>query len=279
MKSTFGSNFNVPQNYFANTDVREAFCDAFNYTNYIDQIVGNDVYGENFASSYCGAIIPGLPYYVPPSQLSGVPAYDLATATSLMQQSGEGNVAVNVPIIVTAGDTINYAGAQMWAAALHQMDPDITATVEYEPFATIIGQQVAGGNPMPVYYLGWIADYPYPSDFVNALYQQGATYPSASGFSVSDLTSEGFASEATQYQQLNTAIQQADAATNPTQAAALYKTAEQDAVNLYMYVYAQQPSAFWVVKPYITGYSGIQSEENPMIGGATDSIFYWWVKG
>jgi ABC-type transport system substrate-binding protein len=279
MKSTFGSNFNVPTNYFANTDVREAFCDAFNYTNYLDQIVGNNVYGEDFASGYAGAIIPGLPYYVPPSELQNVPVYDLATATSLMQQSGEANVAVNIPIIVTAGDTINYAGAQMWAAALHQMDPSITATVEYEPFATIIGQQVANTNPMPVYYLGWIADYPYPSDFVNALYEQGGTYPSASGFSVSGLTAAGFASEATQYQQLNTEIQQADAATTSTQSAADYKLVEQSAINLYMYVYAQQPSSFWVVKPYMKGYNGIQSEENPMIGGAADSIFYWWVKG
>jgi len=132
---------------------------------------------------------------------------------------------------------------------------------------------------MPVYYLGWIADYPYPSDFVNAMYEQGATYPSASGFSVSGLTAAGFASEATQYQALNTAIQQADVATSATQAATLYKQAEQDAINLYMYVYTQQPSSFWIVKPYMKGYNGIQSEENPMIGGAADSIYYWWVKG
>jgi hypothetical protein len=46
-----------------------------------------------------------------------------------------------------------------------------------------------------------------------------------------------------------------------------------------MYTYVVQPNEFWVVKPYMTGYNGIQSEENPMIGGALDSIYYWWVKG
>jgi hypothetical protein len=99
------------------------------------------------------------------------------------------------------------------------------------------------------------------------------------GFNVDYFTKIGQSTEATQYQQLNTAIQQADLATNPTTAAQLYKTAEQNAVNLYMYVYTQQPSSFWVVKPYMKGYNGIQSEENPMIGGAADSIYYWWVKG
>jgi ABC-type transport system substrate-binding protein len=279
MHSTFGSNFNVPANYFANTDVREAFCYAYNYTNYIDKIVGNDVYGENFGSSYAGVIIPGLPYYVAPSQLQNVPTYDLTQATQLMQASGEANVKVNIPIIVNPGDTINYAGAEMWGAALHQMDPNISVTVEYQPFATEIAEQVPGANPMPLYYLGWIADYPYPSDFVNAMYLQGGTYPSASGFSTDWLNSTGYSSEATQYAQLNSLIQQANAATSSTTAASLYKQAEQTAINLYMYVYTIQPNSFWIVKPYMSGYSGIQSEENPMIGGAADSEYYWWVKG
>lgn len=46
-----------------------------------------------------------------------------------------------------------------------------------------------------------------------------------------------------------------------------------------MFVYVYQANSFWIVKPYITGYNGIQSEENPMIGGAADSIYYWWIKG
>ena len=279
MKSTFGSNFNMPSDYFANTQVREAFTDAFDYTNYINQILGNNVYGENFGSTYAGVIIPGLPDYVPPSALQNVPTYDLTTATSLMQASGEANVPVSIPIVIPSGDTIDYAGAEMWGAALHQMDADISVTVEYQPFSTQIAEQVPDQNPMPLYWLGWIADYPLPSDFVNAMYEQGATYPSASGFTTAYLTSAGFSAEASQYQQLNTVIQQADAATSPTTQAQLYKTAEQDAINLYMYAYVVQPNVFWVVKPYMTGYNGIQSEENPMIGGALDSIYYWWVKG
>jgi ABC-type transport system substrate-binding protein len=279
MKSTFGNGFNVPADYFANTQVREAFAYAFNYTNYLNEILGNNVYGEDFGSAYAGAIINGLPYYVPESQLQNVPTYNLATATQLMEQSGEAGVSVNIPIIVIAGDTTNYAGAEMWAAALHQMDSNISVTVQYQEWPTIIAENAPNANPMPIYYLGWIADYPYPSDFVNAFYLQSSIYPSAMGFSTNYLNSTGFPSEAAQYQQLNTEIQQANAATNPTTAAQLYKQAEQDAINQYMFVYVFQPNTFWIVKPYMTGYNGIQSQENPMIGGAPDSIFYWWVKG
>lgn len=82
------------------------------------------------------------------------------------------------------------------------------------------------------------------------------------------------------YQQLNNLIIQADSATNATQAALLYKQVEQQAINLYMYIYLDQPNAFWVVKPYMNGYNGqISYEENPQIGGAGDSLYFWWVKG
>jgi ABC-type oligopeptide transport system substrate-binding subunit len=279
MHSVFGSSYSVPSNYFANTLVREAFTYAFNYTNYIDEILGNSVYGENFGTTYCGAIINGLPYYVAPTALANVPTYDLTQATSLMQQSGEYNTKVSIPFVVGTSDTVNYAGAEMLAAAVNKMDPNISITPIYEPFSTEVGYTVPGGNPMPIYSLAWISDYPAAADNMNALYLQGGTYPSGDGLTVSYLNSTGFPSEATQYSQLNTVLTQANAATSPTTAGTLYKEAEQDAINLYLYIYTVDENAFWSVKPYMTGYNGIQSQENPLIGGALDSTYYWWVKG
>jgi len=279
MKSTFGSAYNVPANYFANTLVREAFTYAFNYTNYIDEILGNSVYGENFGTSYAGAIINGLPYYVPETQLANVPTFDLTQATSLMQQSGQYSTKVSIPFIVGSGDTVNYAAAEMLAASLSKMDPNISMTPIYQPFMTEVGYTVPGENPMPIYSLAWISDYPAAADNMNALYLQGGTYPSGNGLTVSYLNSTGFPTEATQYSQLNTVLTQANAATNPTTAGPLYKQAEQDAINLYLYIYTVDENAFWTVKPYMTGYNGIQSQENPLIGGALDSTYYWWVKG
>jgi ABC-type oligopeptide transport system substrate-binding subunit len=279
MHSVFGSSYSVPANYFANTLVREAFTYAFNYTNYIDEILGNDVYGENFGTAYAGAIINGLPYYVAPSALANVPTYDLTQATSLMQQSGQYSTKVSIPFVVGTGDTVNYAGAEMLAAAVSKMDPNISITPIYEPFATEVGYTVPGENPMPIYSLAWISDYPAAADNMNALYLQGGTYPSGDGLTVSYLNSTGFPSEATQYSQLNTVLTQANAATSASVAGPLYKTAEQDAINLYLYIYTVDENAFWSVKPYMTGYSGIQSQENPLIGGALDSTYYWWVKG
>ncbi|MEM4955060.1 MAG: ABC transporter substrate-binding protein [Metallosphaera sp.] len=277
---TLGSQYHIPSDYFANLYVREAFAYAFNYTNYIDNIVGNEKYGFDFASPYAGVIIPGLPYYVPPSELSNVPTFNLTYAKELLIKSGMYNVSINIPIIVSSGDTVDYAAAQMWAQALNQIDPNIQAQPLYLPFSQIIGLEVPGQNPMPIYYLGWIADYPYPSDFVNAMYLENGTYPAPDGWTVQYLQSLGHTNQARLYQELNTYIEEADNTANATQAAYYYKQAEQIAIDLYMYVYTQPPNAFWVVKPYMTGYQGhISYEENPMIGGAGDSLYFWWVKG
>jgi ABC-type transport system substrate-binding protein len=281
MAATFPGS-SMPPHYFANTKVREAFAYAFNYTDYIDRILGNTVYGATFGNPYAGVIVKGLPDYVPPSELQGVPTYNLTYATQLMEESGEGNITVNIPMIITSGDTVDYAGAEMWAAALHQMDSNITVTPTYQEFVTQIGEEYPGQNPMPVYYLGWIADYPLPSDFVNAMYFQSGTYEASLGFSTNFLNVTcGQPLEAAQYLQMNKLIEDANAASfvNATLAAQLYKQAEQIAINLYLYVYLNQPNVFWFVKPYMTGYNGIQSQENPQIGGALDSIYYWWLKG
>jgi ABC-type transport system substrate-binding protein len=280
MKTDFGSQYHAPPDYFANLDVRKAFAYAFNYTNYIDNIQGNLKYHIDFGENYAGVIIQGLPYHVPESQLQNVPTYNLSYAKQLLEQSGEYNVSINIPVAVSSGDTVDYAATQMWAAALNQIDPNIQMTPVYVPFSTIIAYEVPGSNPMPIYYLGWIADYPYPSDFVDAMYKEGGTYPAPDGFSTEYFNATGHANQAQMFAQMNSLIQQADTTANATLAAQLYKQAEQIAINLYMYVYTVQPNAFWVVKPYMNGYQGqILYEENPMTNGAGGSLYYWWVKG
>ncbi|MEM4138783.1 MAG: ABC transporter substrate-binding protein [Sulfolobaceae archaeon] len=274
-------NYNIPPDYFANLYVRKAFAYAFNYTNYLDNILGNKKYGFQFGNGYAGVIIPGLPYYTPPEQItSDLPKFNLTYAKELMIKSGLYNVSVYFPIIVPSGDTVDYAAAQMWAQALQQIDPNIRAEPLYMPFSQIISYQVPGQNPLPIYYLGWIADYPHPSDFVDAMYKENGTYPAPDGWYVSYLEKLGYTDQANLYKQLNDLIIKADSATDPTLAKQLYANVTKIALELYMYVYVVQPNAFWIVKPYMKGYKGdITYQENPMIGGAGDSLFYWWVKG
>ena len=279
MKSVFGSNFNVPPTYFANPLVREAFAYAFNYTNYIDELVGNSIYGVNFGTLYAGMIPQGMIDYVPMSQLKNVPTYNLTYATQLMKESGEYNISVTIPLSVNSGDTVDYAAMQMWAAALHQMDPNINAVPEYQNWGAEIGEMAPGINPMATTTMGWAPDYPYPSDYLNAMFLTGGTYPAAYGWTVSWMNKSGYPAEASLFQQMNNLIIQADTTSNATLAAHDYQQANQIGINLYLYVYTIQSNQFWIIKPYIHAYqNNIGYQENPMFGGGGDSLYYWWVK-
>jgi ABC-type transport system substrate-binding protein len=277
MKADFGAQYHVPSGYFANLDVREAFAYAFNYTNYIDEIIGNVKYGIDFGNNYAGMILPGLPDYVPPSQLQNVPTYDLVKAKQLLQQSGEYNTPINIPISIFNGETSDFAAARMWAAALNSIDPNIVMNPVYVSFPTWFAYSYA--SAIPIAEQGYGADYPYPSDFVDSMYKQGGYMPALYSWTVHQLNSTGHADQATMYAQMNSLIQIADSTTNATLAAQDYRHAEQLAINLYMDVYLYVDNNFLVVKPYMNGYQGqISYEENPMFTYLPEGQYFWWVK-
>ncbi|MEM3334156.1 MAG: ABC transporter substrate-binding protein [Thermoplasmata archaeon] len=272
MLSTFGMGFSVPPNYFANLDVRKAFAYAFNYTNYVENLLGNAKYGADFGFHYTGIIPLGMPGYMNDSQLQQagavVPTYNLTIAKEYMEESGLYNTSINIPIVVMAGDTLNYAAAGMWATALSFIDPHISVTPLYLPHDEILGYIAANENPMPIYTLPgtWTPDYPFPSDYINGMYWQEGFYPSGDGMNYTNIVSAGYAQEANEFQELQTLIANGEAAGNATQSLHYYDEAEVLAVNLTLMVYTYQQNNMWFFEPYLHGF---QYEMNPMFGGST----------
>ncbi|MGC8619262.1 MAG: ABC transporter substrate-binding protein [Thermoplasmata archaeon] len=279
MHGTYGSQYNIPSNYFMNPYVRAAFADAFNYTNYIDNLVGNSIYHANFAFHYIGAIPKGMPGYVNATWLqehgATIPQYNLALAKHLMEESGAYNESVSFPIVIYAGDPVDFAAAGMWAQALYDIDPNIQATPVYQPFTSTIGYQVSNMDPMPIYLLGWAPDYPYPSDYVNAMYLQGGTYAAANGWNYTNLMNAGWTQEAQEWQNMTNLILKAGYTTNITKSLQYYDEAEVIAVNLNLYVYTEQLNQLWYYAPYL---HGAQYEENPILGGGGDTLFFYLTK-
>ncbi len=279
MMASFGSQFHVPPTYFQNLDVRRAFAYAFNYTDYIDQIVGNSVYGANFSFHTTGYIPYGMPGYESESLMKSlgvnVPYFNLTLAKEYMMESGMYNVSVNIPVVVYAGDPVDYAAASMWAQNMQIVDKNIVMTPIYTTFSQWIGYQVEGANPMPIYVTTWIPDYPYPSDIVGAFYAQGGTYPIGSGLNPDTFNSSGNTDEAAQIALMNQYIQMGENTANSTLSIHYYDLAQNIAVNLTFYVYARQLNWIWYFSPYL---QGMQFEENPMIGGGGAILFFYLSK-
>lgn len=255
---TFGSQYSVPYNYFANPYVRLAFSYAYNYTNYLENILGNSLYSINFGTPISGAIPYGMPGYQSASQLKNVPYYNLSLASQYMNESGNYSTKVNIPIIVWSGDTTDYTGASMWAQALHQMDPNIQATPLYVPLGTVIGYAAPAINPMPIYLIGWISPWNYPTAFFNFLNlnaTNGGSFPPADGINYNDLVSWGYTSEAQQWRELNNLTVEATNSQNLTIAIGYYKQAEQLATNLSLYTFLYQTNMIYITTPNVKGMS------------------------
>jgi len=277
MHSMFGQEYNIPAHYFANSLVRKAFAYSFNYNIFINDILGNKIYGANFGFHYTGIIPKGMPGYVPPNELYNVPEFNLTLAKQFMLQSGEYNVSVNIPIVVYAGDPMDYSASSMWAQNLSEMDPNIHATPIYLPGTLILGYLVPDGNPMPLFNVqgSWSPDYPYPPDYLNNMYLSSGFYPNGLGWNFTNLISWGYTDEANQYQNMSNYIINGENTVNQTIAFSDWKIAEQIAVNLTLYVYTYQQTGIWYYAPWI---HGVEYEENPIFAGSEDTLFFYLTK-
>jgi len=275
MQDLFGSQYHIPSHYFANEYVRKAFAYSFNYTNYLNNIFGNNIYGEQFGFSYAGVIPKGMPGYVPINDLKNVPYYNLTLAKQFMEESGLYNVSVNMPLIVFAGDPIDYAAAGMWAQSIEQMDPNIQITPEYVLGNLVMGYMYPNENPMPIYMLTWFPDYPYPSDYVNSLLLEGGWNPLGNSWNYTNLQAWGYTNEAQQFQNMTNLILKADSEPNETLALQYFDYAEQLAINLTLLVYTVDLNGIWVYTPNI---QGMEYQQNPMYASGGDLIFIYLSK-
>ncbi len=200
---TLVHNENLPAQMFVNPNARKAFDYAYNYSQYLNQEVGNALYNTTFALPYVGMLPPGMVYNQSISQLksilgsnafhniNGTAWSDLTQAKQYWNQfingtdanandngnqmhitlsaSGQfqykGNNLV-IPIFVPIGDQPDTAGATTWASMMEQVIPGATFPITPVSYTQIFATfAVPGGNPMPVSWGGWAPDYIYPTDY------------------------------------------------------------------------------------------------------------------
>jgi len=246
MLSSINKEYYIPQYYFTNLDVRRAFAYAFDYTNYIENILGNRIYGTNFGSHYTGFLISGFEGYLNSTQLQQagavVPTYNLTIAKQYMEKSGLYNTSINIPIFVYAGDVVDYAAASMWAKALNYIDPNIHASAAYIQINQLLGYMVPGQNPMPIYLLDWTPDFLFPSANMIPMYQENGFSALANSYNSQLLESLGEINQSKEVTLMNQYLLKAQTIGNETLAIKYYQLAEIIGINLTFYVYLYIPN-------------------------------------
>jgi ABC-type transport system substrate-binding protein len=272
----------VPPNFFVDLNMRKAFAYAFNYGQYMDQIVGNKKFGATFGTPFNGMIPSGMVGY---ENLSALNVFNMSQAhtfynqTAWVRDHGWASSGFTVAINVENADTVNRNGAAAWAQNIEQLAPGVKVLVKPIAFSEQIANSVPHLNPMGIYFLGWLADYPFPTDYtypmlmpadsaVNSTTPNGGTYPNANGYNIQYLAADpNGTNQVSDSRNIRNWINDTLNPPNSTNIAIVVsdsQKAQRAFANLWYYVPAFQQFTFFTFRTWITG---MDKELNPTLGG------------
>ncbi len=159
--------FNCKQPPFDDANIRKAFSLA------IDKDKMISLTYRNMAQKAEGILPPGLPGYN--KNLVGLD-FDVSQAQALIKASKYGDVSKLPPITLTiegaggSADPITQALVYQWK---QNLGVDVKVR-ELEP--EVYNSSNLSQELDQMYYFGWIADYPYPQDFLDILFNSGSSF-------------------------------------------------------------------------------------------------------
>jgi peptide/nickel transport system substrate-binding protein len=151
--------YGIPADFFADVDVRKAFCLAFDYDTYIEEVLLGTGYKTH------GPIPQAFEWaYNPDPDLLW--EYDPEAATELMKQARGGEIwekGFNLTLVYNEGNDARRVSAEILEANLEAMNPKFQIEVRALPWPTQLSLLVT--QRMPIFIIGWLADFPDPHNF------------------------------------------------------------------------------------------------------------------
>jgi oligopeptide transport system substrate-binding protein len=218
--------FNVNKPPFDDVNIRRAFNLALDKRSIVKSIQG-DVYVAN------GIVPVSMPGYQNPD-LSDY-EFDLEHALDLIAQSSYGDVSQLPAITLNTSETGNVGIA---IAKSYEMNLGLKIAVEKVPWSELINNLNRPDMPYQMYWIGWVADYPDPQNFLEILFhsESSQNYGGYSNPTVDDLLNEARGTQ------------------NVRERLALYRQVEQfildDAAWIPLYFKIEN----WLVKPYVQNF-------------------------
>jgi peptide/nickel transport system substrate-binding protein/oligopeptide transport system substrate-binding protein len=149
-------------------------------------------------------------------------------------------ITIWAPVDQITAINIAKTAAQMWNTALH-----VNVRVKAATFDQIVGNLSSPPNldPMQIWEIAWIADYPDPQDWLTIQFASNATPPNA--FNSGGMHDTDF----------DTLVQQADTEKNTTVRMQEYNQAEQIAINDVGWIPFDQAKIAWRIRPTVHGFN------------------------
>lgn len=152
----------IPTDFFADPNIRKAFCYAFDYNTYLTSVL----MGE--ATQMANPIVQGLFGYNASAPMYG---YCLTMAKQLLQSTtSHGNLSqtgFTFTLCYNSGNIPRKTACEMLQAAALSIDPKFHISIQAMQWSTFLGLMFAEPPiTLPMFQIGWLVDYPDPDDFV-----------------------------------------------------------------------------------------------------------------
>jgi len=230
----------IPADFFADINIRNAFIHAFNYDTFLNDILAGTGIQPN------GPIPLGMFGYTPE-----VPnyTYDLALAAEYLNKTDYAETGFHIILYYNAGNDEREAACMLFETGLEALSSYIEGTIEVDhqqlDWPTYLNALY--GKQLPIFFLGWAPDYADPDDYVNPFLHSSGVFPYF--LSISNST-------------LDELIEEAAMELNLTRRAELYAEISWDCYYNAYYLWTSQTKNFHVERAWVTGYYF-----NPMYSG------------
>ena len=217
--------FNCKQPPFDDPNIRKAFSMA------IDKDTIVSLTYRNMAQKAEGLLPPGIPGYN--ANLVGM-NFDVSQAQELIKASKYGDVSKLPPITLTISGEGGSADP-VTQALIYQWKQNLGVNVQVRELEPEVYNSNLSQELDHMYSFGWIADYPYPQDFLDILFTSWSSF-NYGGYSNTEVDS---------------LIQQANQELDQTKAFTLYQQAEQQIVNDAACLPLTFGETYVLVQPYV----------------------------
>lgn len=185
----------VPTDFFSDKHLRYAFSYAFDYETYIeDAFLGQGI-------KVPGPIPSAVRYFNSDQEMF---SYNLEKAKEEFKKAFGGSVedpgpvwenGFTMTVLYNSGNTQRKLAAEIWESGIEQINDKFSIEIADRKWGTYLGEMVSG--KLPIFIIGWIADYPDPHNFVYPFMHSNGTFSRWQGYSnseVDDLIDQGISS-------------------------------------------------------------------------------------
>ena len=223
----------VPVDFFNNIDVRKAFCYAFDYKTYIDQVVAGHGIRTNVIPKGLLGYDPKLPQYT----------YDPSKATQYFKKAYDGKLwKVGFKFIAgyNAGNDAAQAALQILQQNLLKINPKFKLDIQALQWSTYLDKR----REFPLCLQDWWLDYPDPHNFAVPWM---ASYGSFFG-------SQGSNAVALAKKEFDPLIKEAVSTYDSAKRVQIYKELQQLAYDYAIDIFLHQPITFHVERDWVKGW-------------------------